>query len=260
MVQPANPLTDPRPLVGVNLKLYFGVTDTLRWLGELRAIATELAAAEVLDLFVLPSMVTLEPARDVLRSSGIRYGAQNVWTADRGAYTGETSPADLRELGCTVTSVGHAERRRLFGEDDALTADKAAALARHAITPIVCIGESTRESVADAVAECRRQIDPVLNAVGEDADVIFAYEPVWAIGAAEPAPTPHIVDMVGRLRTALPARAGATRIIYGGSAGPGLYPQLAGAVDGMFFGRFVHDPGNLRTALAEMADTARQVV
>lgn len=251
---------DPRPLVGVNLKLYFGVADTLAWLGDLRAITADLGAADVLDLFVLPSAVTLAAAGELLRDSGIRYGAQNVAVAARGAYTGETSPADLRELGCTVTTVGHAERRRLFGEDDAVTAAKAAALVRHAITPIVCIGESTRESAEGAVAECRRQIDPVLAAVGAGADVVFAYEPVWAIGAAEPAPTPHIVDIVGRLRAAMPARTGATRIIYGGSAGPGLYPALAGAVDGMFFGRFVHDPGNLRTALTEMVDTARQVV
>lgn len=251
---------DPRPLVGVNLKLYFDVAGTRRWLGELRAIAADLGAAQVLDPFVLPSTVTLCAAREALADSGIRYGAQNVWVADRGAYTGETSPADLRELGCTVTTVGHAERRRLFGEDDAATADKAAALVRHAITPIVCIGEATRGTIEDAVAECRRQMDPVLDAVADDAEVVFAYEPVWAIGAAEPAPTPHIVDMVGRLRAALPARPGLTRLIYGGSAGPGLYPQLAGAVDGMFFGRFVHDPRNLRSALAEMVDTVRGVV
>jgi triosephosphate isomerase len=240
----------------VNLKLYFGIAETSRWLRELLRITADLRAAEVLDLFVLPSTVTIGAAQSLLRGSGIRYGAQNAHWADDGAYTGETSPADLRDLGCTVTAVGHAERRRLFGENDETTARKAAALSRHAIAPIVCIGETTRGTVDDAVAACRSQTDPVLAAVPSADDVVFAYEPVWAIGADRPAPSARTADVVRALRASLPLRPGSTRIIYGGSAGPGLYPEIADSVDGLFFGRFVHNPGNLRAALAEMVDTS----
>ncbi|HEY5857434.1 MAG TPA: triose-phosphate isomerase family protein [Aldersonia sp.] len=241
-----------RTVVGVSLKMYFGPTQTRQWLEETRTIVAQLRAAQTLDVFVLPSFVSIPTAQEVLRGSGIGYGAQDVCWEQRGAFTGEVSAADLRELGCTVTAVGHAERRRLFGEDDVITARKAAALTRDGITPIVCIGEDTQGSVDEAVTACRSQIDAVLGEVPDGTDLLFAYEPVWAIGAPMPAPPDHIVDVANRLREAFAPRSGRTRLMYGGSAGPGLYPRIADGVDGLFFGRFVHEPDNLRAALTEI--------
>lgn len=243
---------DRRPIVGVSLKMYFGPAHTQAWLEALRAIVEDVRAADVLDVFVLPSYLSIPAAQQILAGSRVHYGAQDVGWAQRGPYTGEISAADLRELGCTVTAVGHAERRRHFGEDDAVTARKAAALARNRITPIVCIVETTHSPIGDAVTACRRQIEAVLAEIPSEADLVFAYEPIWAIGAPTPAPpqrTNHIVD---RLRGIVAHRSGRTRLMYGGSAGPGLYPQLADAVDGLFFGRFVHDTRNLRAALTEI--------
>ncbi|MEG8183662.1 triosephosphate isomerase [Nocardia terpenica] len=248
-----------RPLVGVSLKMYFGIAQTRGWLRDLRTIADELRAADVIDLFVLPSTLAVADARNILRGSGIGYGAQNASDHDRGPYTGETSPADLRELGCAFTMVGHAERRRLFGENYAVTAAKAAALVRHAIMPVVCIGERSRDSIDAAVLACLRQIAPVLDAVPDSANLVFAYEPAWAIGASEPAATKHITAVVEKIRGTLPERGGTVRILYGGSAGPGLYPALAPAVDGLLFGRLVHDTGALRSALTEIV-TGRTVI
>ncbi|QIS19450.1 triose-phosphate isomerase family protein [Nocardia terpenica] len=254
-----SPTLPARPLVGVSLKMYFGIAQTRRWLRDLRTIADELRAADVIDLFVLPSTPAVADARNILHGSGIEYGAQNVSDHDRGPCTGETSPADLRELGCAFTMVGHAERRRLFGEDDAVTAAKAAALVRHAITPVVCIGERGRDGINAAVSACLRQIVPVIDAVPDNADLVFAYEPVWAIGAPEPAAAEYITAVAAGIRRALSERGGTVRILYGGSAGPGLYPALASAVDGLLFGRFVHDTGALRSALTEIV-TGRRVI
>lgn len=247
---------DGRTIIGVNLKMYFGHAETRRWLEELRTIIEQLNAGRFVDVFVLPSFTSVPTAREVLRGSGIAYGAQDVAWAERGAFTGEVSAEDLRELGCTVTAVGHAERRQLFGEDDDVTARKAAALTHAGITPIACIGETVEGSIDDAVTVSRRQIDAVLDAVPDDADLVFAYEPVWAIGAPAPAVPDRIVDVARRLREAFAHRHGRTRLMYGGSAGPGLYPRIADAVNGVFFGRFVHDTHNLRAALTEVIGEA----
>jgi triosephosphate isomerase len=220
-------------LAGVSLKLYFGVARTRAWL---EAVAELEHGAE---LFVLPSFVSLPDARDVLQGSAVGYGAQDLHY-DTGAYTGEVSAAQLTELGCTHAEVGHAERRALFGETDAITARKAAAAIDAGLTPVVCV---------DGAA----QMDAVLTAVPRDADLIFAYEPVQFIGAPAPAPASLITDTALQLKARYAGRPGRTRLIYGGSAGPGLYPEIAGAVDGLFLGRFAHDIDNLRTVLAEIA-------
>ena len=173
------------------------------------------------------------------------YGAQDVHYAS-GAYTGEVSAEQRAELGGTYAEVGHAERRARFGETDAITARKARAAAAAGLTPVVCVDGGA-------------QMEPVLEAVPEDADLIFAFEPVASIGAPEPAPASFITETAQQLRARYEDRPGRTRLIYGGSAGPGLFPQIAEAVDGLFLGRFAHDIDNLRTVLAEMTPAAARL-
>lgn len=100
---------------------------------------------------------------------------------------------------------------------------------------------------------CANQITSVLRALDDDAEIIFAYEPVWAIGAQAPAPPAYVVEVARELRGIWARRTARTRLIYGGSAGPGLVESLADAVDGLFLGRFAHDIDNLRAVLAEVA-------
>ena len=216
-------------MTGVSLKAYFGVARTRAYLAALAELDEE--------LFVLPSFVSLPDARDILNGTRVAYGAQDVCEGS-GAYTGEVTAGQLAELGCTYAEVGHAERRARYWETDELTARKAAAAAHAGLTPIVCISEP-------------RQIDPVLRAVV--GDLIFAYEPVWAIGAARPAPASYINKTAHALRERIGDRA---QLLYGGSAGPGLFPQIAGAVDGLFLGRFAHDIANLKAVLAETSAAA----
>lgn len=230
-------------IAGINLKMYMGVSATRAWM---RAVA---ACDTTVQLFVLPSYIALPDARRVLGPAGIGYGAQDVSSAENGPYTGEVSATALAELGCRYAAIGHAERRRRFGEDDAEIAAKASSLVCSGIIPVVCIGELER---GEGGRRPCAQMEAVLSAIPDSAELIFAYEPVWAIGASEPPPAAYIIEIARDLRARYTSRAGPTHLIYGGTAGPGLYTSLAGSVDGLFLGRFAHDMSSLRAVLEEM--------
>ena len=209
------------------------------------------------DLFVIPDFVSLTESARILEPSSVMLGAQDTFWEDKGAYTGEVSPLVLHQAGARIVEIGHAERRAQFGETDDWVARKAAAAARNGIIPLVCIGEKTHHNVASAavgaaIQECKPQVTSVLAAVPGDSEVILAYEPVWAIGAAEPADADHVVNVTKELRKLAAGRTGVTRIVYGGSAGPGTFAKISEGVDGLFLGRFAHDIKNLKTVIEEV--------
>jgi len=240
-------------LVGVSLKMYLSAAATRTWLTEVRSVVGRATGAP--EMFVLPTFPLLESAARLLGGGDIAWGAQDIAAADDGAQTGEVGGAVLAELGCSYVAVGHAERRAHFGEDDATVAAKAAAAVRHGLTPVVCVGEPDRVGAAAAVRFCRSQLDPVLDACARS-PVVVAYEPVWAINAAEPAPPAHIRAVADGVRPLLASRD--ARLIYGGSAGPGLFAELDRSVDGLFLGRFAHDPAALETVIGQMTVTSQQ--
>lgn len=156
--------------------------------------------------------------------------------------------------------LGHAERRRLFGETDEKVATKAKAVLENGMVPLICIGEKNHGSIEDAVMECRPQIvsildvlDTVENEKGKDMNVIFAYEPVWAIGQPAPAGAGYVVDVVKKLRGICEERGRDVRFLYGGSAGPGTFGDMKEGVDGLFLGRFAHDIESVRGVIEEVS-------
>ncbi|RKR03278.1 triosephosphate isomerase [Kushneria sinocarnis] len=250
-------MTSAPSCLGTSLKMYFGYHETLAWCRSIAELARRhpVVTSHSVDLFVLPSFPLLEPALEIFRDSGVGVGAQDLHWEDHGAFTGEVSGALLAEMGCRYVEVGHAERRRLFGEDEAVVTAKTTAAIRNGLTPILCIGEAESGPAGDAAAECIRQVDSAvsgLTGAQHDQNLIVAYEPHWAIGASEPASAEHIGEVCARLREHLSSRT-ATRVIYGGSAGPGLLTRLSGQLDGLFLGRFVHDPD----AFGRMLDETR---
>ncbi|KAF2180486.1 Triosephosphate isomerase [Zopfia rhizophila CBS 207.26] len=250
------PLSRPRRIVGVSLKMYFGLQNTMSYIRGVYQLDGEAWNARV-DLFVIPDFVTLMESARILESSHVMLGAQDTFWEDKGAYTGEVSPLVLQQAGAKIVEIGHAERRAIFGETDELVAKKAGAAARNGLIPLVCIGERTRHSIASAavgmaVEECRPQVASVLAAVPDDVEVILAYEPVWAIGASAPADPDHVVNVTKELRKLTAGRKGLTRIVYGGSAGPGTFAKIAEGVDGLFLGRFAHDINNLKRVIEEV--------
>ncbi len=238
--------------VGVSLKMYFGSREAREWFSRVADTVRDRPAvmSGSVELFVIPTYLQIAAALEAFAGTPVVIGAQDVATADRGAYTGEVSAAELAEIGVGVAEVGHAERRELFGETDDVVAAKAAAALRNGITPVLCLGEIERTDAAAAATVAQLRADLAGAPAGR---VIVAYEPVWAIGAAEPAPREHIVAVSRALRAELDTlsdRAGSS-VIYGGSAGPGLLTGLGDAVDGLFLGRFAHDPAALAAVLDE---------
>lgn len=247
-----------RRIVGTSLKMYFDLFETIKYSRDIASLSS-LAAENNIDLFLIPDFVSLLPAKDALKDSTVILGAQDAYSEDRGAFTGEVSPKTLAQAGVKIVEMGHAERRRLFGETDKEVAKKAAAAVKNGLVPLVCIGEKTHGQIASAavgmaIEECRPQVQSVLAAVPDDAEVILAYEPVWAIGASEPAGADHVVAVAQQLRKMAEGRKGLTRILYGGSAGPGTFEKLKDGVDGLFLGRFAHDIKNLEQVIREMSN------
>lgn len=252
----------PRFLIGVSHKMYFSHARTVAWCQEVAELAAghrAIASGDV-ELFVIPTYLSVPAAIDLLGRVAV-VGAQDLSTEDAGAFTGEVSGAEIAELGCRVVEVGHAERRRLFGETDDLVALKTDAALRNGLAPVLCVGELEQTSPEDAVAECIRQIDSALSEsrrAGHSGRILVAYEPHWAIGAPRPASADHIRRVCSALRDHVRAMPDfpASAVIYGGSAGPGLLGLIADSVDGLFLGRFAHDVESLGVILDEAADAA----
>lgn len=245
-------------IVGVSLKMYFGYQETLDWCGRIRAIAA--ASADVTSgkvrVFVLPAFPLLVPVIGLLRDSPVAVGAQDLYWQDRGAFTGEVSGQLLAELGCRHVAVGHAERRELFGETDEDVALKVEAALRNGLCPVVCVGEAEPGAATLAARESTKQLKAALSRLDSGrpgGPVVVAYEPRWAIGRDEPASDGHIIEVCAALQEFLRrARPGADDgVIYGGSAGPGLLQRLGDAVDGLFLGRYAHDPAAFQAVVEE---------
>jgi len=251
----------PPVTVGVSLKMYFGHRVARAWLADAADIAasTRAVADGDVEFFVAPTYPQLIPALEAFGGTRARVAAQDAAEHDAGAYTGEGSPAELAEVGVELVELGHAERRRLYGETDAVVARKTAAALRNGLTPVLCVGEHDQVAAGDALAFSTAQVLSALRGASPGR-VIVAYEPVWAIGAPEPAPVDHIRAVTSGLRRLLADlddRPGSA-VIYGGSAGPGLLTRLGDDVDGLFLGRFAHNPTALREVLAEAAALARR--
>lgn len=244
-------------LIGVSLKMYFSHARTIEWCHAIADIARNHPAVSdgEAELFVIPSYLSIPAAREILDGLA-SVGAQDLATEDTGAYTGEVSGTQIAELGCTLAEVGHAERRRLFGDTDHVVRLKTDAALRNGLSPMLCVGESTPQDPADAAAECIRQLDDALAVARErrrTGRIVVAYEPVWAIGADKPASSDVIRAVCGQLREHVHSLAdfSESRVVYGGSAGPGLLTSVGDTVDGVFLGRLAHDPTALRTILDE---------
>jgi len=180
------------------------------------------------DILIAPVALHLQTACAIVRGTPIHVAAQNVYFRGPGAYTGEISPAQLKDIGCSHCIIGHSERRTLFHEQDAMVNLKARALLAEGIKPIICIGETLPEREAERVFDViERQVMVALHQVKQAhaRDITIAYEPIWAIGTGKTA-TPEMAQEVHAFIRGLlakrfsPAGADAMRILYGGSVKP----------------------------------------
>ncbi len=242
--------------IGVSLKAYLDPDQTSGWaarIGEI-ALSNEAILRGAVEMFVMPAMPSLAATQAALAHTVVSVGAQDLFWADRGAYTGAVSGADLRDIGCRLVEVGHHERRQYFGEDDQTINLKTAAAFRNSLIPVLCVGEVEEVTSSAAVEQCVGQLESALyasNASEARQTLIVAYEPVWAIGAERPASSGHINAVAKGIHQHLSEYKWLdnVRVIYGGSAQVGLLPQLSDDIDGLFLGRFAHDPESLAAIL-----------
>ena len=248
-----------RFFIGSSLKMYFGHKRTLEWVRGMAEICVDHPATTggTVQFFAIPTFPSIPGVLELAQPAGIAVGGQDLHWEDVGPFTGEVSGAELAELGCTMVEIGHAERRAMFGETDEIVARKTQAGLRNGLAPVLCIGEAEPGAPADAAERCIAQLESALapaRSSGTGGQLVVAYEPNWAIGAPEPAPPEYVSAVCRALREHV---AGDelfpdSKVIYGGSAGPGLLPRIAADVDGMFLGRFAHDPSAVRLSLDEV--------
>ena len=180
------------------------------------------------EVLLIPPFTSLERAGRLLAGTGISLGAQDVYHADEGAYTGEVSPRMLMACGCSYVIVGHSERRALFHEDDTVVNRKLRAAVSADLSPILCVGETLDEHRAEKVEEkITRQLSADLAGVGRDelSHVVIAYEPIWAIGTGETATPEEAQGTIKMIRDWIEENYDASaaegiRILYGGSVKP----------------------------------------
>jgi triosephosphate isomerase len=214
-------MTMRRPLVAGNWKMNGSRAESAALLDGIRK---GISAASRAEVAVCPPTILIPLAAEKLAGSPVAWGGQNLSVHKSGAYTGEISGPMLRDYGCTYVIVGHSERRTLYGETDAMVAEKYGAAQAAGLIPILCVGETLQEREANQTeAVVARQLDAVLDqhGIGSFKNAVIAYEPVWAIGTGKTA-TPQQAQEVHRfIRSRLTARdktvAENTRILYGGS-------------------------------------------
>lgn len=186
-----------RPIIVANWKMQLGVNETVNRLTTLRLLVKDFGYA--LDVAVCPSTITLTKAKEVLVTSKIQLGAQNVFWEEKGAFTGETSPRQLQETGVRYVIIGHSERREYLGETDAMVGHKVMSAMAHGLIPVVCVGETAHQR-NDNLQEriITQQLEHALQSATpptQNQMLLVAYEPMWAIGTGEPA-SPEVADQM----------------------------------------------------------------
>jgi len=237
-----------RPILAANWKMYKTAGEAVSFVERFLPLVRD--AGDV-DIVLAPPFTALDRVGRSLEGSAVQLAAQNVNPEPQGAFTGEIAPAMLADLGCRYAIVGHSERRALFGEGDELVARKAAALLECGVLPIVCVGETLEAYEADRTFEVvGQQLAGSLARVPDSraAEIVIAYEPVWAIGTGRTA-TPEMAQEVHafvreQLSGLFGASAAEMRIQYGGSVKPeNVYALMAQPdIDGALVGGAGLDP------------------
>jgi len=177
------------------------------------------------EVVLFPPFTLLTTVQQVAKGGSLRWGGQNLFWEAHGAYTGEISGAMLRDTGCRYVLVGHSERRQIFQESDEIVLRKVKAALHSGLVPMVCIGETEQEYLEGRTQEVlRRQVEailPALGSAGQQANLILAYEPVWAIGTGKTASPAQAQEVHAFVRSLIAAKspdiARKILILYGGS-------------------------------------------
>jgi len=219
-----------RPLIAGNWKMNF---DHLRAVAFVQKIAWTLKDAKFapteVEVSVFPPFTDIRSVQTLIESDslGFAFGAQDLSPFDDGAHTGDISGEFLKKLNCRYVIIGHSERRQDHHENDELVAAKTKAAVKHGLIPIICVGETSEDlEKFGASAVPAGQLREVLAGLAADAEIVVAYEPVWAIGSGQAATPSQAQEVCAALRAVIAEElssetAETTRILYGGSVKSG---------------------------------------
>ncbi|MGB6071061.1 MAG: triose-phosphate isomerase, partial [Rhodococcus sp. (in: high G+C Gram-positive bacteria)] len=236
-----------KPLIAGNWKMNLNHLEAISLVQKIAFSLPEKYFDKV-DVTVIPPFTDIRSVQTLVEGDKLllTYGAQDVSSEDKGAFTGEISGSMLAKLGCTFVVVGHSERRTLHSEDDAVVLAKTKAALKNGLTPIVCIGEGLNireagEHVAYNVAQLRGSLDGL--SAEDISKIVIAYEPVWAIGTGRVASASDAQEVCGAIREELKSLssdevAAGVRVLYGGSVNAKNVGEIVGQpdVDGALVG------------------------
>lgn len=214
-----------KPIIAGNWKMYKTVAEAVQFVDGLRR---QLQDEKKVEVVVCPPFTAILKVAEALKGSNIRYGAQDLFWEDEGAYTGEVSPKMLKDLGCSYCIIGHSERRTYFGETNESVNKKVKAALKYEIIPIMCVGERLEErdkgKTFDVVKD---HVEGGLKGLAKNdvLNIVIAYEPVWAIGTGRNATPEQAQEVHKYIRELLKSSYGEeissqVRIQYGGSVKP----------------------------------------
>jgi triosephosphate isomerase len=241
-----------RPVLAANWKMNLGPTAASAFI---ESYLSRYAARDDRTVILFPSAIAFSSARHAAEARpDIQFGVQNIHSAEKGAFTGETSAAMAKDAGARFVLIGHSERRHVFGETDAQSAEKMQRVVGQGLAPVLCVGEKIDEREAGATNQVVvRQLLAALDGLStftaaELLSLVIAYEPVWAIGTGRTATPADASEAHAAIRSALREKAGAASdaipILYGGSVTASNASALLAApgVDGLLVGGASLDP------------------
>ncbi|MBB4667564.1 triosephosphate isomerase [Microbacterium marinum] len=219
-----------KPLIAGNWKMNLDHLQAVAFVQKLHWTLKDAAhESDAVEVAVFPPFTDIRTVQTLVDADKIPFalGAQDLSTQDSGAYTGEISGAFLKKLDASYVIIGHSERRQYHHETDELVGAKVQAALRHGLVPVVCVGETLEqreESGPTAVSVA--QLEVALQGISADADIVVAYEPVWAIGTGQVASPEQAQEVCAALRAVVAdvlgeEAAARTRILYGGSVKSG---------------------------------------
>ncbi len=214
-----------KPMIAGNWKMYKTVPEALTFV---HGIKKKCAGLDSVEVVLCPPYTALVLMAEALCDTGISTAAQNIFWEEKGAFTGEISPAMLKDAGCRYVIIGHSERRQYFSETDENVNRKIKAALSHALVPIMCVGETlydreagvTKKVVFNQTAAGLADLEPE-----QVAGMVIAYEPVWAIGTGRTASDEDAQEVIAYIRSIVREHLGddaaqKLRILYGGSVKP----------------------------------------
>ena len=219
-----------KPIIAGNWKMNNNIAATEKLIAELKPLVADAKC----DVVVCTPYTSLAAAVNAVKGSAIQVGAENVHWAEKGAFTGEITTDMLKEIGVTYVIIGHSERRQYFGETDETVNKRTIAAVNAGLKVILCVGELLNEREDGVTAEVvRRQTKIALKGIEEAqlANIVIAYEPVWAIGTGKTATAEDANDTIKVIRDCVKEiyskeAADAIRIQYGGSMKPSNASEL----------------------------------